>query len=70
MDRCFRHHCHHLPLLLTLLLTAAALLHGPIAQFEDYHAFADQLPLLGIPHALDVLSNLRLTQTPVEPFRA
>ena len=58
MDRCFRHHCHHLPLLLTLLLTAAALLHGPIAQFEDYHAFADQLTLLGIPHALDVLSNL------------
>lgn len=58
MDRCSRHPCRHLPLLLTLLLTAAALLHGPIAQFADYHAFADQLTLLGIPHFGDVLSNL------------
>lgn len=58
MDRCSRHHCRHLPLLLVLLLSAAALLHGPIAQFEDYHAFADRLTLFGIPHALDVLSNL------------
>ena len=54
MDRRSR----HLPLLLTLALTAAALLHGPIAQFADYHAFADQLTLLGIPHFGDVLSNL------------
>lgn len=54
MDRCSR----HLPLLLTLLLSAAALLHGPIAQFEDYHAFADRLTLFGIPHFCDVLSNL------------
>ena len=56
MDRCSRY--RHLPLLLTLLLIAAALLHGPIAQFENYHAFADQLTLLGIPHFCDVLSNL------------
>lgn len=58
MDRCSRLRFRHLPLLLSLLLSAAALLHGPIAQFEDYHAFADRLTLLGIPHALDVLSNL------------
>ncbi|HYQ39241.1 MAG TPA: hypothetical protein VER09_09920 [Pseudomonas sp.] len=58
MDRCSHPRCRHLPLLLTLLLSAAALLHGPIAQLENYHAFADRLTLLGIPHALDVLSNL------------
>lgn len=50
--------CHRLPLLLTLLLSAAALLYGPIAQLPNYHAFADQLTLLGIPHFADVLSNL------------
>lgn len=50
--------CHRLPLLLTLLLSAAALLYGPVAQLENYHAFADQLTLLGIPHFADVLSNL------------
>lgn len=58
MERFSRHRLHHLPLLLSLLLAAAALLYGPIAQLENYHAFADQLTLLGIPHALDVLSNL------------
>jgi hypothetical protein len=58
MDRCSRPVCRHLPLLLTLLLSAAALLHGPIAQLDNYHAFADQLTLLGIPHCADVLSNL------------
>lgn len=32
---------------------------GPAVQQPDlYHAFADQRALLGIPHALDVLSNL------------
>lgn len=29
-----------------------------MAQFDHYHAFADQRPLLGLPCALDVLSNL------------
>jgi hypothetical protein len=58
MDRCSHHRYRHLPLLLILLLSAAALLHGPIAQFDNYHAFADQQIVLGIPHALDVLSNL------------
>jgi hypothetical protein len=34
------------------------LLHGPIAQDIEYHGFADQRTLLGVPHALNVLSNL------------
>src|SRR5262245_36591411 len=38
--------------------TVALLVHGPIAQFEDYHAFADQSVLWGVPHAGDVLSNV------------
>jgi len=34
-------------------------LFGPaLEQPADYHAFADQRTLAGIPHALDVLSNL------------
>jgi hypothetical protein len=36
---------------------AAALL-PPLAQWQSYHDFADQRTLLGVPHALDVLSNL------------
>lgn len=30
----------------------------PIAQNEAYHKFADQRALLGIPHCLDVISNI------------
>lgn len=30
----------------------------PIAQHEAYHRFADQRALLGIPHCLDVISNI------------
>jgi hypothetical protein len=37
-------------------LVAAAL--PPLAQPQDYHDFADQRVLLGVPHALNVLSNL------------
>jgi hypothetical protein len=48
----------HLPTLLTLALCATLLLHGPVAQFADYHAFADQARVAGIPHPGDVLSNL------------
>ncbi|MGV3743406.1 MAG: hypothetical protein ACO1NO_13960 [Burkholderiaceae bacterium] len=42
-----------------LMLSVALLLHvyGRVAQFPDYHAFADQSAHLGIPHAGDVLSN-------------
>ncbi|SBT11145.1 conserved membrane hypothetical protein [Candidatus Propionivibrio aalborgensis] len=48
----------HLPLLVTVLLSGAALVHGPIAQLPDYHDFADQTRLFGIPHFADVFSNL------------
>jgi hypothetical protein len=47
-----------LPSLFLTGAIAALAVHGPIAQLENYHAFADQSLLLGIPHAADVLSNL------------
>ena len=48
---------------LVLIGLAAALAlalgwHGPIAQWDSYHAFADQRGVWGIPNAADVLSNL------------
>ena len=46
-----------LPAALTLILIAVLWIHGPVAQFADYHQFADQGNVLGIPHAGDVLSN-------------
>jgi hypothetical protein len=46
-----------LPTIVTVGAAVAMLLHGPILQFADYHAFADQRALLGVPHAWDVLSN-------------
>lgn len=49
---------YHLPLVLTALLTGAALLYGPVAQLANYHAFADQSEVLGVAHFADVLSNL------------
>jgi hypothetical protein len=49
---------HRLPLLVTALLAAAALLHGPIAQPAGYHDFADRDGAFGIPHFADVISNL------------
>jgi hypothetical protein len=48
----------HLPLFVTVLLAAAALFHGPIAQPPGYHDFADQDVVFGIPHFADVISNL------------
>lgn len=48
----------HLPLLITILLAAAALFHGPIHQPEGYHDFADQTLIWGVPHFCDVTSNL------------
>ena len=36
----------------------ALVMHGPIAQDQAYHDFADQRAWLGIPNAGDVLSNL------------
>lgn len=46
-------------LALVVLIPAIALwLHGPIAQPEGYHDFADRRLWLGLPNAADVLSNL------------
>ena len=47
-----------LPLALVALAAAAMLVHGPIAQLERYHEFADTRALGGIPNAGDVLSNI------------
>ncbi len=46
------------PLLLVVAAVIALVLHGPIAQWPDYHRFADARALAGLPNALDVLSNL------------
>ena len=46
------------PTLLILLLAFALLVYGPIAQWPDYHAFADERFFMAIPRAADVLSNL------------
>lgn len=39
-------------------MAVALLLAGPIAQWSDYHQFADRRAWLGLPNAADVLSNL------------
>ena len=48
--------------LIPLVIVGAAevllILHGPLAQFANYHAFADRRELCGTPNAADVLSNL------------
>ncbi len=48
----------YLPVLFTLLCGLAMLVHGPIGQAANYHAFADHTDFLTIPYANDVLSNL------------
>jgi len=53
----------HLPLLVTVLLAAAALIHGPIVQPAGYHDFAAQDVVFGIPHFADVISNLGFALT-------
>ena len=45
-------------LLALALATALAGLAPAVAQYADYHAFADQRTLWGLPFAMDVLSNL------------
>src|SRR5258706_16261405 len=47
-----------LPLPLVALAAAAMLVHGPIAQLDHYHEFADTRSLFAIPNAADVLSNV------------
>lgn len=46
-----------LPMLLTLAASLTLLAYGPIAQFQNYHDFADQRAWIGLPFAADVLSN-------------
>lgn len=48
----------YLPTVVTAAFVGAALLLGPVAQLPDYHDFADQRAVFGIPHFADVLSNL------------
>jgi hypothetical protein len=48
----------NLPSIGTTLIIGIALMHGPVAQLPDYHHFADQKVLFGIPHFADVVSNL------------
>lgn len=46
-------------LLATLALAVVVACLGPaVAQYDHYHAFADQRTLWGLPHAMDVMSNL------------
>ena len=47
-----------IPAAVMLLIAAAMLAHGPIAQLAHYHDFADRRPLFGIANAADVLSNI------------
>jgi hypothetical protein len=51
--------CHPLMLpAVVLLLAALAVALPPMRQAAHYHDFADQRALFGLPHAMDVLSNL------------
>lgn len=50
--------CKHLPAVGIALIIGMAVLHGPVAQLPNYHQFADQMTLFGIPHFCDVLSNI------------
>ncbi|HEX3097968.1 MAG TPA: hypothetical protein VHQ02_09625 [Usitatibacter sp.] len=45
------------PLAALAAVAAIMAVHGPIPQLPHYHEFADARPLLGVPHAMDVLSN-------------
>ncbi len=47
-----------LPVPIVVLSIVALLIYGPIPQFADYHDFADQRALFGVPNAADVLSNV------------
>lgn len=47
-----------IPTGIMLLVVAAMIVHGPIAQFAHYHEFADNRTLGSLPNAADVLSNI------------
>lgn len=53
-----RRSIEYLPFICGSALAISLLIWGPIHQFSDYHAFADQSNIGAIPHAADVLSNL------------
>lgn len=59
-----------LPLVLVFSLAVAAAIHGPIAQFSDYHRFADTRAMMGVPNAADVLSNAAFAIVAVFGWRA
>ena len=48
----------YLPSLIFAVCCVAMIAHGPIRQTENYHAFADNISLLGLPNTRDVISNL------------
>jgi predicted membrane channel-forming protein YqfA (hemolysin III family) len=47
-----------MPTAVVLLAVAAMLFHGPIAQLDHYHDFADRRALFGVTNAGDVFSNI------------
>lgn len=49
---------HFIVPVIFLIALVALLIYGPIPQDQEYHDFADERILFGIPHFLDVLSNL------------
>jgi len=49
---------HYLPYAAMLVIAAAMLAHGPIAQPDNYHAFADARECFHLPNAADVASNI------------
>jgi hypothetical protein len=53
-----RKEMHAVPGFVVLFAGIVLIVHGPIPQLANYHAFADQASRWDIPHAWDVVSNL------------
>jgi len=49
---------YYIILLLAVLFIVIMFLYGRIPQDPDYHHFADQRRILGIPYFMDVITNL------------
>ncbi|MBC3832192.1 hypothetical protein H8K33_11770 [Undibacterium amnicola] len=47
-----------LPAVVVLVCAISMLMYGVIPQYDAYHVFADSKTYLGIPNAMDVLSNI------------
>jgi hypothetical protein len=56
--KALRYWRHAVLVAVPLALLLRLLANGTIVQDEAYHEFADQRRLLGVPHLLDVISNL------------